>query len=281
MDINQSQKSPGMDGRKEDAREIPWTETIGRFRLTGKHALVVGASRGIGQAVALGMLSAGAEVTVAARTLENLEETLEIAAASGRCVIPTAIDVTDAELVNRAVQEADQRAPLSVLVVCAGVSARSKIESFAQKDYRQIVETNITGSWNCAQAAARVMVPRRSGKIILFGSIASRIGFNDISAYVASKGAVLQLTRSLAVELAQFGVQVNAVGPGVVPTDLTRFSLSIPERKKWILDRTPAGRFGRPHEIADAVVFLSSPAADFIIGQILYVDGGITAGSRW
>jgi gluconate 5-dehydrogenase len=281
MNTTQNHDMHFTEGKKEDPRSIPWKETVDRFKLTGKHAFVVGASKGIGQAVALGMLNAGAEVTVGARSIENLQLTLEIAANSDRRMTPVAIDVTDSESVDRAVQEAEKRAPISIIVVCAGFSARSKIVSFKTEDYRKIMETNVTGTWNCAQAAARVMVPRRSGKIILFGSTASLLGFNDTSPYVASKGAVLQLTKSLAVELAEFGIHVNAIGPGMVPTDMTSFSLSIPERKKWVLSRTPLARFGRPHEIADAVIFLASPASDVITGQILYVDGGFTSGSKW
>src|SRR5690606_31157803 len=152
--------------------------------------------------------------------------------------------------VDRAFTEADARAPLSSVVQLAGVSVRQPIVSMDEGDYRRVLETNVTGSWNCAKSAGRLMIPRRAGRLVLFASLASFFGFSPVTAYSASKGAVVQLTQSLAVEWAEHGILVNAVAPGFIATEMTRPSLEMPERRKWILDRTPLKRLGTAEEVA-------------------------------
>lgn len=251
------------------------------FDVNGQHVLVIGAGGGLGSAVAKIFAQSGARVSIAGRDINKLNILTSANEFNGKKCNSYSVDITDANSANSLFEKANSVQPLDVVVVCAGISIRSNILDMSELDLKKVIDTNLIGSWNCAKSAGSIFKERSKGKLILFASLASHFGLNVASAYSASKGAVVQLTKSLAVEWAEFNVQVNAIAPGFVETEMTKVSLSIPERKKWILDRTPAKRLGTPKEIANAVYFLASPASDFITGQTVYVDGGFMAGSQW
>ena len=251
------------------------------FDVNGQHVLVIGAGGGLGSAVARIFAQSGARISIAGRDINKLNSLASTNDFTGKNCNSYSVDITDANSVNSLFEKVNNVQPLDIVVVCSGISIRSNILDMSELDLKKVIDTNLIGSWNCAKSAGGIFKERSKGKLILFASLASHFGLNVASAYSASKGAVVQLTKSLAVEWAEFNVQVNAIAPGFVETEMTKVSLSIPERKKWILDRTPAKRLGTPIEIANAVYFLASPASDFITGQTLYVDGGFMAGSQW
>lgn len=254
---------------------------MSRFDLTGRHVVVIGASRGIGAGTAASLADQGADLTLTASPNGDLSGVVGTIAKRGRSCRTALVDVTDATELDRVLAEADACAPVWAVVVVAGVSVRANAVDMADEDYRRIIETNVTGSWNAARAAGRVLLRRGEGSLVLFGSMTTHFGMNIGSAYAASKGAVAQLGKSLAIEWAVDGVRVNVVSPGFVATEMTAVSLSMPERRRWIMERTPMSRLGEPREIGDAVAFLVSPAASFITGQDIHIDGGFMAGSRW
>ena len=251
------------------------------FNVNGQHVLIIGAGGGLGSEVARIFAQSGARTSIAGRDLNKLNVLASTPEFIGKNCNSYSVDITDANSVNRLFETVNAVQPIDVVVVCSGISIRSNILDMSELDLKKVIDTNLIGSWNCAKSAGGIFKNRSKGKLILFASLASHFGLNVASAYSASKGAVVQLTKSLAVEWAEYNVQVNAVAPGFVETEMTKVSLSIPERKKWIMDRTPAKRLGTPKEIANAVYFLASPASDFITGQTVYVDGGFMAGSQW
>ncbi len=256
----------------------------GSFDLTGRVALVTGAGRGIGRAIAAGLARAGAQVAVASRTRETLEGVVrEIGEDRALAVVA---DVTVAEDNQRMVRETvDHFGGLDVFVAVAGVNRRKRIVDVEPEDYEFVVGTNLRGLYLGCQAAVRAMAPRGgrpSGKIITVGSLATVQGVSvGMSAYAASKGGVGTLTKQLAIELAPEGIQANCIAPGFILTDLNRNFLGVVPRRSWVISRTPAGKFGAPEDVAGTAVFLAAPASDYVTGQIIAVDGGYLAGSDW
>lgn len=255
------------------------------FRLDGRVALVTGASRGIGKAIALALAGAGADVALAGRDPETLAPVAAEIEAAGRRALPVALDVSDLDSISDAVTRiVDGLGGLHILVNNAGTNIRKDSLEYTPDDWDHVINTNLKGTFFLTQAVGRHMVEQRSGKILNIGSMSAYLGLPTLPAYSSSKAALQQLTRMLAVEWADFNIQVNAIAPGWIATDLTAPLQQNPEmrpRYEWVISRTPAGRFGSPEELAGAAVFLCSPAADFITGQILAVDGGILAGSDW
>jgi NAD(P)-dependent dehydrogenase (short-subunit alcohol dehydrogenase family) len=259
------------------------------FDLRGRVALVTGASRGIGRAIAAGLAEAGAQVVLVSRDQAALEGVAaEVASAAGDQERATAVaaDVSQPEENRRMVEATLQRyGGLDIFVPVAGVNRRKPLVEMEPADYDFVTGTNLRGLYFGCQAAVRAMVPRGErapGKIVTIGSMTSLQGVtSNLSVYAATKGGVAQLTKQLAVELAPEGIQVNCIAPGFILTDLTRAFWGTEPRRSWVLARTPAGRFGTPDDLVGAAVFLASAAADFVTGQVLAVDGGFLAGSDW
>ena len=248
------------------------------FALTGKVALVTGASRGLGWAIAQSLAQAGATVLLNARDTAALRERCGQLTAAGLKADIAPFDITDhaagAACIARAVEHYGR---FDILAANAGINQRGRITEFDAADFRRVVETNLTAGWALAKESAKVMIPRRAGRIIFTGSMAAQIARPTLSAYIASKGAVHALARELTAELAPHGITVNAIAPGYFATELNTPLVNNAEFNAWICKRTPAGRWGRPEEVGAAAVYLASDEASFVNGQVLFVDGGFSA----
>ena len=243
------------------------------FDLSGRVAVVTGARRGIGRGLALGLARAGADLAVVGRTAaEDLAADIE---RLGRRCVAIAADLAYPAQVDRVIPEAVRSfGRVDILVNNAGTTARGPAVDVTPRDWHRVLQVNLHAVFTLCQAAARDMLPRRRGKIINIASMMSFQGGIEIAAYTASKGAVGQLTKLLANEWASQGINVNAIAPGYIETDLTRPLREDAARNPAILARIPAGRWGRPEDLAGAVVFLASPASDYVHGHLLAVDGG-------
>jgi NAD(P)-dependent dehydrogenase (short-subunit alcohol dehydrogenase family) len=248
------------------------------FDLTGKIAIVVGGAGGIGHAQALGLADAGADVVVASRKLEHLEPVAKEILAKGRKTLAVSVDVTQEQSVAAMVDSVLKKFPhIDILVNAHGLAIRKPADSFPIDEWQQVMDINTRGTFLCCQAVGRVMIKQRSGKIINLSSVRGRYGLPaDYAAYCASKGAVDTLTRTLACEWAKYNVLVNAIAPTIVETALTRPALADPNYAKMMKSRIPLGRWAMPEDIVGATIFFASKASDFITGQILYIDGGVT-----
>jgi gluconate 5-dehydrogenase len=248
------------------------------FDLSGRVALVTGATSGIGLALARGLAEAGATVVVNGRDQGRVEQTVRALGADGRAAHGAVFDVTVPEEIEREVARIEAEiGPLDILVNNAGIQRRGPLLDVDPAVWDEVIRTNLTGVFLVGQAVARRMVARRRGKIVNIASLASEVARKTIGPYVAAKGAVKQLTRAMCVEWAGANVQVNAIGPGYFATPLNTVLQNDPAFNTWVTARTPAGRWGEPKELVGAAVFLSSAASDFVNGQVIYVDGGLLA----
>jgi 2-deoxy-D-gluconate 3-dehydrogenase len=244
------------------------------FSLAGKVALVTGASRGIGAAIAAGLAQAGAEVAVHGNT-RSPQATCDRVRALGRRALPLSGDLADAAVPERLVRETIAAfGRLDVLVNNAGIVRAGRAERFSDEDLQALLDVNLTAMFRACRAAGAHMLERGSGKILNVASLLSFQGGIEVAAYAASKGGVAQLTKALANEWAGRGVNVNALAPGYVRTDNTAPLQADAERSKGIEQRIPAGRWGEPEDMVGAAVFLCSPASDYVHGHVLAVDGG-------
>jgi 2-deoxy-D-gluconate 3-dehydrogenase len=247
---------------------------LDRFNLTGKTALVTGAARGLGQGMALALAEAGADIV--AVDILPADETAQQVAALGRQCAKVVANLSDRAAVPQLIVEARQRfSHLDILVNCAGIIRREDFVKFTEKDWDDVMDINIDAVFFLSQAFVRDVIARgATGKIINIASMLSFQGGIRVPSYTASKSAVQGLTRLMACELAGQGINANAIAPGYMATDNTALLRSDEKRSAAILDRIPAGRWGTPDDLKGAVVFLASPASDYINGYTIAVDGG-------
>ncbi len=250
----------------------------GLFDLSGRRALITGASQGLGLAMARGLGSAGANLVINGRDQDRLDRAIDSLAAEGLTVSSARFDITRAQEVAAAVAaiEAD-RGPIDILVNNAGIQRRGPIEDFAEADWREVLDVNLTGAFLVAQQVGRRMIARRQGKIINICSLMSEVGRRTIVPYTTAKGGLKMLTRALAVEWGPYNIQVNGIGPGYFATEMNRALIDDADFNTWVCGQTPTGRWGQPEELAGTAIFLASRASDYLTGQVIYVDGGMLA----
>jgi NAD(P)-dependent dehydrogenase (short-subunit alcohol dehydrogenase family) len=250
-----------------------------KFRLDGRRALVTGGSKGLGRVIAQALAEAGADVVVVSRTLSQCDEAAEaIRAATSRQTWSFAADVTVANEVDRLAKQIESAAgPIDILINNAGLNIRGPIQSLSETDWDAVLDVNLKAPWLLSRRFAPPMAERGWGRIIQLGSILSAIGIAGRTPYASSKAGVLGLTRVLAMEFAPRGVTVNAICPGVFATDMNRPLMDDPKKYAEFIAKIPVGRWGEPHELAGAAVFLASDAGCYVTGTTLFVDGGWTA----
>jgi 2-dehydro-3-deoxy-D-gluconate 5-dehydrogenase len=244
------------------------------FDLSGRVAVVTGGNGGIGRGIALGLAEAGAAVAVLARNEEKNRSTVADLRTAGFTAIAIKLDVMKRAELQPALAEVERSlGAIDILVNNAGIALPIKALQVQADDWDRVIETNLNSCYFLAKYAAQSMARRKAGKIINIGSEYSRFGNPIAPAYAASKGALIQLTKSLAIELAPYNIQVNAIVPGWIESDMTAPIKSRPFYDE-IIKRTPAGRFGTPAECAGAAIFLASQASAFVTGATIFVDGG-------
>jgi NAD(P)-dependent dehydrogenase (short-subunit alcohol dehydrogenase family) len=257
-------------------------DTIKQFSLEGKVAIVTGASRGIGEAMAFALAGAGADLVLVGRDQSTLDEVSQrLQDKTGRKIFSVAGDVGQVEFIEKLVPFAQREmGQIDILVNNAGINKRIPAMEISEDDWDAVIDVNLKGAFFMSRECAKVMAPRRQGKIITTLSLTSFMGLPTVVPYSAAKGGMNQLTKLMAVEWADHNIQVNGIAPGYINTALTQ-PVREDERNAWVLNRTPAGRWGEPIELGGALIFLASNASNFVTGQILYVDGGFTSGSDW
>ena len=248
------------------------------FDLTGRVALVTGSSRGLGRAMAEGLAAAGAHVLVNGIDASRVDTAVRELQQAGRQAEGAVFDVTNEAAVLRAFEGFDQRSlAVDILVNNAGIQLRKPMLELSTAEWHQVLDTNLTAAFVVGREAGRRMVARGRGKIINIGSLTSKLARATVAPYTVAKGGIKMLTQAMAAEWAVHGIQANAIGPGYMLTDMNQALIDNPQFDAWVKGRTPAKRWGRPDELVGVTVFLASQASDYVNGQIIYVDGGMTA----
>lgn len=246
------------------------------FDLTGRTALVTGSSRGLGRAIAEGLARAGARVILNGVNEMRLEEAASQMLEAGHDVLTSQFDVTDEAAVIKAFEGFDASGfAIDILVNNAGMQFRKPMVDLATADWQRVIDTNLTSAFVIGREAARRMILRGRGKVINIGSLTSELARATVAPYTVAKGGIKMLTKAMAAEWGEHGVQANAIGPGYMLTDMNEALISDPQFDSWVKARTPARRWGKPEELAGTAVYLASSAADYVNGQIIYVDGGM------
>jgi gluconate 5-dehydrogenase len=248
------------------------------FNIEGKKILITGSTSGIGNVFAEGLARAGALVILNGRTKKKVDAAIESFSKKGIKTTGYAFDISNADEVKLQISQIENDlGSIDVLVNNAGIQHRAPLEEFKIDEWNNILNTNLTGAFIVSREVVKGMIQRRRGKIINICSLMSELARPTIAPYATAKGGLKMLTRSMATEWAKHNIQVNAIGPGYFKTDMTKALYENPEFDKWLCQRTPANRWGNPEELVGTLIYLSSDASSFINGQLIFVDGGITA----
>ncbi len=248
------------------------------FDLTGDTALVTGSSRGLGRAMAQGLAAAGATIVLNGSDAGRLAAAAAEMRADGYTVHEACFDITDEAAIVATFARLDAEGiAIDILVNNAGIQLRKLLVELATADWQRVIDTNLTSAFVVGREAAKRMIPRRRGKVINIGSLTSELARATVAPYTVAKGGIKMLTRAMAAEWAEHGIQANAIGPGYMLTDMNQALIENPTFDAWVKGRTPARRWGKPDELIGTAVFLASSASNYVNGQIIYVDGGMLA----
>jgi gluconate 5-dehydrogenase len=246
------------------------------FDLTGRTALITGSSRGLGRAFAEGLAAAGARVILNGVNSARLEQAAAELRDRGFDILTSAFDVTDEAAIKAAFEGFDAAGvAIDILVNNAGIQFRKPMLELETADWQRVIDANLTSAFVIGREAARRMAARGHGKIINIGSVTSELARATVAPYTVAKGGIKMLTRAMAAEWGEKGIQSNAIGPGYMITDMNEALIANPEFDAWVKARTPMRRWGRPEELAGTAIYLASGASDYVSGQIIYADGGM------
>lgn len=249
------------------------------FNLTGQRALITGGTHGLGMSMAKGLATAGAELIINGHSEARMEQAIAEYKRHGFTAYPALFNVTKDKEVKAAIDKIEKEiGTIDILVNNAGIIKRTPILDMEIEDFREVIDVDLVGPFIVSKHAGRYMVQRKAGKIINICSMMSELGRNTVTAYAAAKGGLKMLTKNMATEWAKYNIQVNGIGPGYFATEQTApIRVDGHPFNDFIINRTPAGRWGNPDDLMGTIIFLASHASDFVNGQIIYVDGGILA----
>ncbi|WP_422074769.1 SDR family oxidoreductase [Tranquillimonas rosea] len=248
------------------------------FDLSGKTALITGSSRGLGRAFAEGLAGAGARVILHGTNEARLDAAATEMRAAGHDVLTVAFDVTDEAAILAAFERFDgEGVEIEILVNNAGMQFRKPMLELETSDWQKVIDTNLTAAFVIGREAARRMAQRGSGKVINLGSLTSELARATVAPYTVAKGGIKMLTKAMAAEWGEAGIQANAIGPGYMLTDMNEALVNNPDFDAWVKGRTPMRRWGKPEELAGTAIYLASDASNYVSGQIIYADGGMVS----